>query len=193
MRLTQLLTAMLIVAPVTEAAAQSSLDPGDRVRISARGTPEQIVGIVISSSSEALVIEGENEATSRIIPLASVRQLDRSRGRSVSWSRVLTYAAMGGIAGAMTGGVGLPMITSSDCHGASQSVTNLVGCLGRYTDGDARIRAATLGGAVGAALGALIGAATGKERWDEVSVGRARIGLKPSRHPGTALSMSISF
>ena len=193
MRLTHLFTAMLIVAPITGAAAQSSLAPGDRVRISARGAPEQVVGIVISSSSEALVIKTENEATSRVIPLASVRQLDKSRGRSVSWSRVLTYAAMGGIAGAMTGGVGLPMMTSSDCHGASQSTTNLVNCLTRYTDGDARIRAATVGGAIGAALGALIGAATGKERWDEVAVGRARIGLKPSRHRGTVVSMSISF
>ena len=193
MRITQLLTAMLIVAPVNEAAAQSSLAPGDRVRISARGAREQMVGTVISSTSEALVIEGENETSSRIIPLASVQRLDRSRGRSQSWPRVLTFAAMGGIAGAITGGVGLPMITSSDCHGASQSITNLVGCLGRYTDGDTRIRAAKVGGAIGAALGALIGAATGKERWDEVSVGRARIGLKPSRHPGTALSMSISF
>ena len=193
MRLTQLLTAMLVVAPITEAAAQSSLVPGDRVRISAHGAPEQVVGIVISSNSEALVIEGENKTTSRIIPLASVRQLDKSRGRSVSWSRVLTYAAMGGIAGAMTGGVGLPMITSSDCHGASQRTTNLVGCLGRYADGDTRIRAATVGGAIGAAIGALIGAATGKERWDEVSVGRTRIGLKPSRHPGTVFSMSITF
>ena len=193
MRLTQLLTAMLIVAPITEAAAQSSLATGDRVQISVRGAPEQVIGVVISSSSEALVIEGENETTSRIIPLASVRRLARSRGRSVSWSRVLTYAAAVGVAGALTGGVGIPIMTSSDCHGSKRSTSNIAGCLSRYADGDARIRAATVGGAVGAALGALIGAAIGKERWDEISMGRARIELKPSRHAGTAFSMSISF
>ncbi len=193
MRRTQLLAAILAVVPLTHAAAQPSLAPGDRVRISARGAPEQVVGTVISSSSEALVIEGENETTLRIIPLASVGQLDRSRGRSVSWSRVLTYAAVGGMAGAMTGGVGIPIMTSSDCHGASRGTPNMASCLARYTDGAARIRDATVGGAVGAALGALIGAATGKERWDEISVGRARIGLKPFRGAGTAFSLSIGF
>jgi hypothetical protein len=66
-------------------------------------------------------------------------------------------------------------------------------CLAKLTDADTRIRAAKVGGAVGAVLGAVIGAATGKERWDEVSVGRARIGLKPSLHAGTTFSLSIGF
>ncbi len=193
MRRTRLLAAILVVAPLTTAAAQPSLSPGDRVRVSARGAREQMIGTVVSASSETLVIQGENETTSRIIPLASVRQLHRSRGRSVSWSRVLTYAAVGGVAGAITGGVGIPIMTSSDCHGPSRSTTNIASCLARYADGDARIRAATVGGAIGAALGVLIGAATGKERWDQVSVGRVRFGLKPSRHAGAAFSLSIGF
>ncbi len=61
MRLTHLLTAILVVAPLTGAAAQPSLGPGDRVRISARGAQEQVFGMVISLSSEALVIEGKTK------------------------------------------------------------------------------------------------------------------------------------
>ena len=193
MRCTQLLAAILVVAPLTGASAQPSLSHGDRVRVSARGAREQMIGTVVSVSSEILVIERKNGTTSRIIPLTSVRRLDRSRGRSVSWSRVLTYAAVGGVAGAIAGGVGIPIMTSSDCHGPSRSTTNIANCLALYADGDARIRAATVGGAVGVALGALIGAATGKERWDEVSVGRARFRLKPSPGAEAAFSLSIDF
>ena len=111
----------------------------------------------------------------------------------MSWCRIVTYAAVVGFAGAMTGGVGIPIMTSSDCHKAGRLNERTANCLAKLADADTRIRAATVGGVVGAVLGAVIGAATRKERWDEISVGLARIGLKPSRHAGTVFSLSISY
>ena len=147
---TALLACAALLAVPAAASAQTTVQPGVRVRILAPATADTLLtGTVVAFDSAALLLAPGSGQAGVHVPLATIRRLEVARQRSREaglWGLLL-----GGAAGyALISPCGLGLDHASDCH-------------------NGRGAGVVAGAAVGMLLGNLF-AGSGGERWRTVSV-----------------------
>ncbi len=175
-------------AAAAPAAADSSgpaLRPGDRIRVRQVGYDTlAYVARFVALRPDTLVIEGSwggRGLDTALVPLAGIRSLERSLGRSRSvGSAAGSGAVLGFIGGVVLGGLGAALAVDDECDG------------GWCSEGFKYLAVIPVAGLAGAGLGAAIGAIVGaspRESWEPVP--RARLSLGPA--PGDGLVVAVSI
>ncbi len=183
---TCLLTVVSLVPSATlSAQVPPPLEPGQRVRVTARdsiGQPRgRLVGMVVTVTAENIVVEQRGDQLT--IPREVVTRLEVSRGRKSNVGKGAAFGFLGGAGlGALLGAVvGASAQRGDFCQRDS-------GCAGEY---------ALIGGAafgvLGAGIGAIVGAASKTDRWEEVPLDRLSVGFAPQRDGRFALGLSVRF
>ena len=149
---------------------EGGLPPGGRVRVTApRLSPKPLVGIVESSSAQAVLVRVGERDPAVSVPRADIMRLELSRGRARRKS-----ALIGGAIGAVVclGGVYALCKSEGEC--------------------DPVVAAATSAG-FGFGVGAGVGALVAPERWQDVPLDRVRVSLAPTRGGGVSIRASFAF
>jgi len=170
------LTLLIPNAVLSFAAEAPELAPGSRVRVSARTVTERpLIATLTALDDTALTLRVKGRADVLVVPRSAITKVEVSLGRRARGKGALIGAGVGIAAGALVGLL----------HGGDDS-SQLV----QFSAGDYALGFAALGGGVGALVGAAV---PPSERWNEVALGRVRVGLQPTRGHGGAIFASIGF
>lgn len=173
------------IVPVTNIAAQQEGSPEDpRVRVTygcATGC-ERVIGTVVAFTSDSMVIRIEGQPGTRRLALASVSRYELDRGAQES--RTGTLAGVGVMVGIIGGGLVGVLVDSPTTSGC--------GGLGTCDAGGVLIGAG-IGLALGVTAGYLIGRSMTPDRWVEIDLGFAQVGMGPRRARRYGLGASIPF
>ncbi len=158
--------------PLLSMAEEQDVERGQRVRVTTT-VGDRLTGRIGERTSDALVVELDDDGGSRSIPLAGVTSLETRRPRSRSrgaWSKAKWGALIGAASGVSVVGFLHEQVAENDASFAE---------------------AATLGacwyGYFGGLVGAAIGAANPGEEW---------VKINPRVHPGgqdPGFSLSVTF
>ena len=171
------LCAMLAVLPLAPLGAQqastSRVSPGARVRVHVAPPPRErtVIGTVTTFGSDTLALAPAGDGAEQRIPLATIRQLEVSRGRGV----VVSHVVFGAVGGAFLGGLlaGATSRCSPDQWICFQAL-------------------AVAGGVIaGSVAGAGVGLLIKGERWRTVQLERVAIFPLDARSVG--LSVGLRF
>ena len=173
--MTQAFVILLLLGflPVLSMAEEQDVERGQRVRVTTTAG-ERLTGSVGEKTSEALVVELDDDAGSRSIPLVDVTILEtgRPQGRCQSaWSTAKWWALIGAASGLTLG-------FQHEQVGEDGSSFAEAAALGAWS-----------GGLFGGLIGAWIGAANPGEEWLTVNP-RVYLG---GRDPGFSLSVTLEF
>ena len=163
-------------AQATPAASPLLLETGTRIRVKPNGESrlfpggDRRVGVLRALTRDSLTIDwtGGGSAT---VPIASVSQLDASRGRQ---HFVVRGLLIGGVAGAGMGAlIGAASYDSSPCEP--------IGCFFDYGRGFDTAVGAAIGGGAGLVVGGTVGAIGRREVWRRVRLGAlaSRVSVTP--------------
>ena len=178
MRAIVVLVIATLVIPWSGLSSQDipPIAPGTRVRITAPSAgADRLIGTVVPSPIDTLMVRPAARMTAVAIPLASVTRLEVRFGQK---SHLLLGAAIGFVAGAASLGIGSAVVCKredSDC--AKYQTVSLT----------------ALGGLSGGAVGALLGSFIRTDRWDRVPLERLSVGLVPLRGGGFRIGMVVGF
>lgn len=159
--------------PGTGVGSTATLVPGARVRIRVEGESQPIVGVVLATSADSLLIESGPRQEGRVVAISALSLLEVSRGHK-------SYAPIGAMLGAVAGGT---------IGGMKDPGVRLI------TDkSDLRMINVVIGASAGALAGALLGKAFDKEQWEQVALpGQApRISFAP-RVSARGISVGLTF
>ena len=178
-RIPFLLTAILVCL-ASPAAAQDHVtyEPGLRVRVETRSMPgTRIVGTLRSWTGDSIVIESDaDQAVGSVsLPLGDVTRVDFSMGTRSQWGKGALYGLLGGTliglglgaAGCEEGGF---IMTREECIGSASMGMAFVGAL----------------------VGGTVGIFVRTERWEQLSLDRARISIVPAGR-GVGVVASVAF
>ena len=157
--------------PGTGVGSTATLVPGARVRIRVEGESQPIVGVVLATSADSLLIESGPRQEGRVVAISALSLLEVSRGHS-------SYAPIGAMLGAVAGGT----IGGMKDRGV------------RIITEDLWIVDVVIGASAGALAGALLAEAFDKEQWEQVALpGQApRISFAP-RVSARGISVGLTF
>ncbi len=159
--------------PVLSTAEEQDVERGQRVRITTTAG-ERLTGSVGEKTSDALVVELDDEGGSRSIPLVDVRTLEigspQSRCQS-AWSRAKWWALIGAASGLTLG-------FQHEQVGEDGSTFAEAAALGAWS-----------GGLIWGLIGAWIGAENPGEEWVTVNP-RVQVG---GRDPGFSILVTLEF
>ena len=162
---------VLLLSAVADVQQLPEVAPGARVRIRAPGVVAgSYTGTVLSRSADTLVVAGSAAAAVRV-PIASLTQVEVSRGRSRS--RGASKGALWGAGIGLAIGV-VTMGIADDANYGSQ---------GEYVAFNA------VGGAI---WGVIIGAIVGSERWDGYQL-PLRASLVRPAGPGDRIGLRLAL
>lgn len=173
------------IVPVTNIAAQrqgSAEDPRVRVTYGCATGCERVIGTVVAFASDSMVIRIEGQPGTRRLALASVSRYELDRG--TQRSRTGTLAGLGVVVGIIGGGLVGILVDGPTTSGCGQSGT---------CDAGGALMGAGIGLAVGATAGYLIGKSLTPDRWVEIDLGFAQVGIGPRRARRYGLGASIPF
>lgn len=173
------------IVPVTNIAAQrqgSAEDPRVRVTYGCATGCERVIGTVVAFASDSMVIRIEGQLGTRRLALASVSRYELDRG--TQRSRTGTLAGLGVVVGIIGGGLVGILVDGPTTSGCGQSGT---------CDAGGALMGAGIGLAVGATAGYLIGKSLTPDRWVEIDLGFARVGMGPRHARLYGLGASIPF
>jgi hypothetical protein len=157
---------MLLPASALRGQSTADLTPGTRVRILAPSTA-RATGYITAAHADTLVIltDGKRRGALHAVPLASIRELQISRGREPLLKSMFKDAAVGFVTGAAAGAVGAALPSLLDASECDRPRDDL--CL---YPGEWAVIGATLGAPAGAAMGAANGLFARDERWRAVPI-----------------------
>ena len=173
------------IVPVTNIAAQrqgSAEDPRVRVTYGCATGCERVIGTVVAFASDSMVIRIEGQPGTRRLALASVSRYELDRG--AQRSRTGTLAGLGVVVGIIGGGLVGILVDGPTTSGCGQSGT---------CDAGGVLIGAGIGLAVGATAGYLIGKSLTPDRWVEIDLGFAQVGMGPRHARRYGLGASIPF
>lgn len=178
-RIPFLLTAILVCL-ASPAAAQDQLtyEPGLRVRVETRSMPDaRIVGTLRSWTGDSIVIESDADQAGGLVslPVHDVTRVDISEGTRSQWGKGARYGLLGGTL------IGLGL-GAAGCEESGFIMTREE-CIFSLGMGMAF---------VGAVVGSAVGIFVRTERWEQVSLVRARISIVPHRG-GAAVAVTVAF
>jgi hypothetical protein len=175
------LVAMLVVMATVDLSAQQEMpvEPGDRVRVSAPGVlAGQVVGTIKELSPDTCVLQVEGRPWPVALPLASVTQLEVSRGhKSKSGIGILIGGGVGFLGGYLIG----------------TQTTVCETCGGSESKGKTGLAFGTILGLLGAAAGGELGSRNKVELWEEVPIERLRLSIRIYRASGLGIAASLNF
>lgn len=153
-----------------QAAGESPLQIGDRIRIKTPVSSSAIKGTFVAADDAALTLAPEGrDATHKKFARSEIVKLEVARGKR----RNVVWGAVGGAA------VGL--------------MVDLVATAADQSDsGPCDFGACVILPAMGAAVGALVGLAIKTDRWDAVPADKLGLAVLPTRH-GVQLALSFRF
>lgn len=188
---------ILLLALPALAAGQDlpGLPVGTRVRVSARGIPDNTTATVVSISADTLHLVAGRTRYPVALPLRSLQQLDMSLGPGPRWPGMAKGAGIGALVGG-AGGFALVTLLQAivpDCLvfcGFEQSAEDRQ----RQAREDARLvrKGAAIGAAAGAVYGAVRGANRRGDRWQRVSL-PLHVAVEPRGSRGLAFTLSSTF
>jgi len=170
---------MTMVTAVIASAQLPTIPVGTRVRVSAASPNGDVVGDIVSESADSIGVD--TRAGTRFVPLATVKRLDVSMGRSHSegGSRGLAIGAIGG--GAIVATLlAVGHFTYDDKCPAEE-------CLDPLPFGLVLVPAGIVAGSI---AGAIVGALAGSEQWHTAYIVLPRVSIAPrerAAHVGLAL------
>lgn len=185
---------ILFLALPSLAAGQdlAGVPVGTRVRVSARGIPNNTTATVVSVKADTLHLAAGRTQYPVALARASLQRLDVSLGPGPRWPGMAKGAGVGVLVGAAAG-VAYASLTDVDC--------GFLGC-GQPTDEDRQREAreddrrrwkyTVIGAAAGAIYGAFRGAKKRGDRWKRVSL-PLDIAVEPRGSRGLALTLSSTF
>jgi hypothetical protein len=165
--------------PALRPGARVRATLGSRTRESLIGA-ESVMGRVLQTDDQSIVLEVEGLAAPVQLPLSSIRRLDLSLGMGRDTGHGFVVGA----------GVGL---------GAGVLFGWSLGALddGSGTQPGSQIWGAVIGGGAGSLVGGLVGAGIGSlveiERWERIAPDRVSLAVAPAGRHGLAASLSVAF
>lgn len=182
-----LILAFLPLAAAAQATTAHVTVPGagTRVRLLLTQPVSEMVGRVMSSDGDTVVVKTDGDGNTIAVPMVRVTRVDVSGGTR---THRLHGTGVGFLGGATIGALaGLASYRAPRCGSGSI-------CLDFGPEVAAMGGAAT-GGVLGAVVGLLVGS-TSTELWDPVAGtphAGARVGIAPSSRGGVVLTASLTF
>ncbi len=176
--------AILAAAGSAAAQPQTSLTPGQRVRITVPSVGiVEMAATLVAVSADTVVLSGAESSNGRqwTIPLSAVGRLEVIRGGQGRWKW------LGAAVGALAGG-GMGFVSTRD---ARDDPCEWMFC-GRSASSK-KFTAVFFGAAAGGLIGLLAGHAISAERWEPVALDRFQVGLSSSAGGSLSLGASIAF
>jgi len=176
--------AMVVLTRSTIALGQApTVPPGTRVRVNAAWPNTDVVGRVQSSTADTIAVE--TYAGTRSVPLATVKRIDVSVGRSHAEGarRGFLYGAIGlggTVAAVLVAG---HFVANDDTCGGSECIDDLA--LAPIL--------IPIGAAFGGVAGGIIGVLAGSEQWDGVYFAPPHISILPARKGAMSIGVSLGF
>ena len=164
---------VLGLLPVLSMAEEQDVEQGQRVRVTTTAG-ERLTGSVGEKTSDALVVELDDDGGSRSIPLVDVTTLETGSPQcrcQSAWSTAKWWALIGAASGLTLG-------FQHEQVGEDGSSFAEAAALGAWS-----------GGLFGGLIGAWIGAANPGEEWVKVN-SRAHLG---GRDPGFSILVTLGF
>jgi hypothetical protein len=148
---------------------------------------EPIIGTIIEKRAETWIVGLDvPDAAPLEVPLATVNRLEVSRGLQKNTARGLGYGALGGIAVGVLMGL---LAGDDDCTREREAGSS---CLEVMSAGDKAALFGVTFGILGGAIGAISGLSP-TEKWEEVGISRADLGLSFPRHGGVVAALTVRF
>jgi hypothetical protein len=168
-------TGLLIGIGTGTAAAQptgdSPLQIGDRIRIKTPSSSSAIKGTLVAADDVGLTLAPEGRDTShRKFARSEIAKVEVVRGKKSHW-----------LAGAVAGAAGGLVLTALYCGN------------GWCDESGEWAGSAAFFGGIGAAGGALVGVLIRTDRWQDVPSEGLKVGVRPMRGRGLALTLRLSF
>jgi len=167
------LAGLVIVATGTaaaQAAGDSPLQIGDRIRIRTPASSSAMTGTLVATDDAALTLAPEGRDTARKkFARYEIAKLEVARGKKTN----VVWGAVGGAAAGL--------------------MVDLVATAADQSDsGPCDFGACIILPAMGAAVGALVGLAIKTDRWEVVPADKLGLTVLPTRH-GVQLSLTLRF
>ena len=173
------LLALLTLPDCAPGAQAPLLEPGARVRLSARGLGGQLTGTLVAWEFDTLVVRVDGEGLGLIVPRDSITRIDVRGERPM----ILEGVGVGVLGGALLG-----LIASPDW--VDENGECMLACLAYEVSPDVGTRVAVLS-VLGAVLGGLAGSGVKADTWTPVRLERLNVGPAPGG--GLALGVRFSF
>jgi hypothetical protein len=179
----------ILASPILSLPGQGgpTVAPGARLRITVgdSASSRRLVGTLVAQDSSAIRLKvpdlvksaGAGALVTKVVsvPLTTITELEVSRPRSNGGKGALIGLGVGAVSGAIVGAAGGSCAQDQICI-APRGSEPLIG--------------AVIFGGAGALLGALVGSTVHSDRWESVSLSRAKVTLAPR---GAGLALSLAF
>jgi hypothetical protein len=163
------------VTATAQAAGDSLLQIGDRIRITTARSSLAIKGTLVAADDTALTVAREGrDTTERKFARSEIATLEVARGKKSHW-----------VAGSLVGLLGGVALTAAYCVHPSPFG-------GECSSGD-YVAVGALFGGIGAASGALVGLLIRTDRWTAVPADRLNVSVSPVPGHGLSLTLRLSF
>ena len=184
-RITWMITALAVVAAMDLTAQRpTGMAPGNRIRLSITTLSNRpITGTVVSLDAGRLVFRPQRARfAADSLPTGpwDIESIQVNRRPSTPW-RTVAYGGVGLLAGAATGALIWPLVSTSACRPDNVAEKSGTGCAGAlFLDGKKRRDGAIMFGAIGALVGTIVGVVTNAPKWKVVPLDGITVTIAPS-------------
>jgi hypothetical protein len=185
-RITWMITALAVVTAMDlTAQSPTGMAPGNRIRLSIPTLSNRpVTGTVVSLDAGRLVFQPELRARLAADSLPTgpwdIESIQVNRGPPTPW-RIVAYGGVGLLAGAATGALIWPLVSSSACRPNNVAEERGTGCLEALVfDPKKRRDGAIMFGAIGALVGTIVGVLTNTPAWEVVPIDGITVTIAPT-------------
>ncbi len=184
-RITLFITAVALAGPTLLAAqAHDSVARGSHIRLSVPAlSGDLITGRVIAIDDRRILFRPDDARVFRgeslSVQSSDIQSIQVNRGPRARWPSTLGYGVLGSLAGAATGALIWPLVSSSACLPQDVAEDSATGCLEALIDGGKRRDGALMFGAAGAVIGAVVGYLTSGPRWENIGGESVSVTITP--------------
>ena len=179
------------------AQAHDSVARGSHIRLSVPAlSGDLITGTVIAIDDRRILIRPDDARVfggdSLSVQSSDIQSIQVNHGPRARWPGTLGYGVLGSLAGAATGALIWPLVSSSACLPQHIAEDSAIGCLRLLADGGKRRDGALMFGAAGAVIGAIVGYLTSGPRWEKIGGENVSVTITP-RVSGVEIKTAIRF
>ncbi len=184
-RIALFIAAVAVAGPTLLAAqAHDSIARGSHIRLSVPVlSGDLITGTVIAIDDRRILLRPDDAPVfggdSLSVQSSDIQSIQVNRGPRARGPSTLGYGVLGSLAGAATGALIWPLVSSSACLPQNVAKDGGTGCLGGLLDGGKRRDGALMFGAAGAVIGAVVGYLTSGPRWENLGGESVSVTITP--------------
>ena len=189
---------MALAFPTLLAAqTHDSVARGSHLRLSVPAlSADLITGRVIAIDNRRILFRPDDAQVFRgdslSVQSSDIQSIQVNRGPRARWPSTLGYGELGSLAGAATGALIWPLVSSSACLPQDVAEDSATGCLEGLLDGGKRRDGALIFGAAGALIGAVAGYLTSGPRWENIAGESVSVTITP-KVSGVGIKAVIKF